>query len=74
MVHTVELNWGKPINYTPPSPPMSHDVLCKCCVSTAMFVPAVTTYLNSYNCVNNKFVVFGLGKVGQGQASALATG
>ena len=44
MVHTVELNWGKPLYHTPPPFPISQDA--KWCVSTAMFDPTVKIYWN----------------------------
>ena len=29
MVHTVELNWGKPLYHTLPPPPISQDAFCQ---------------------------------------------
>ena len=46
MVHTVELNWGKPYIIYSHLPLYLRMLSAKLCVSTAMFGPTVTKYLN----------------------------
>ena len=47
MVHTVELNWGKPLYHTPPSFPISQDGFCQMvCLYSG---PTVTKYFNLFH-------------------------
>ena len=46
MVHTVELNWGKPLYHIPPPSPMSQDAVCR---MLCLYIYAVTKYVNVLN-------------------------